>query len=79
MNYDVTIAIPVYNAEKYLRDTMMSALAQDYPSIEFLILDDCGNDNSINIIHQLQHEHQRGEHIRIVNQPMNMGVVVSEM
>lgn len=74
MNYDVTIAIPVYNAEKYLRDTMMSALAQDYPSIEFLILDDCGNDNSISIIHQLQHEHQRGEHIRIVSQPQNMGV-----
>lgn len=74
MNYDVTIAIPVYNAERYLRDTMMSALAQDYPSIEFLILDDCGTDNSIPIVRQLQQEHQRGKDIRIVSQPQNMGV-----
>lgn len=74
MQYDVTIAIPVYNAEKYLRDTMMSALAQDYPSIEFLILDDCGTDTSIDIIRQIQQEHQRGKDMRIVSQPRNMGV-----
>ena len=74
MKYDVTIAIPVYNAEKYLQKTLLSALAQDYSSIEFLILDDCGTDNSIAIIKQLQQEHPRGDDIRIVSQPRNMGV-----
>lgn len=72
--YDVTIAVPVYNADKYLHDTMMTALAQDYPSIEFLILDDCGTDSSIDIIHHLQQTHTRGEDIRIVSQEFNKGI-----
>ena len=72
--YDVTIALPVYNAGKYLLETMLSALQQDYPSIEFLILDDCGTDNSIDIIRQLQSGHPRGSDIRVVSQEHNMGV-----
>lgn len=72
--YDVTIAVPVYNAEKYLHDTMMTALAQVYPSIEFLILDDCGTDSSIDIIHHLQQTHTRGKDIRIVSQEYNKGI-----
>ena len=68
------MAFPVYNAEKYLRETMLSALAQDYPSIEFLVLDDCGTDGSMDIIRQLQQEHPRGKDIRIVSQECNKGV-----
>lgn len=74
MDYDVTIAIPVYNAEKYLSETMLSALAQDYASVEYLILDDCGTDGSMDIIRQLQCNHDRGKDIRIVRQPKNMGI-----
>ncbi|MBR1548849.1 MAG: glycosyltransferase family 2 protein [Prevotella sp.] len=74
MTYDVTIAIPVYNAEKYLRESLLAALAQDYPSIEYLILDDCGTDGSMDIVRQLQHEHSRGADIRIVSQEFNKGI-----
>lgn len=74
MKYDVTIAIPVYNAEKYLRVTLLSALSQDYPSIEYLMLDDCGTDGSMNIIRQLQCEHPRGSDIHIVSQEFNKGI-----
>ena len=42
MTYEVTIGIPVYNVEKYIRQTLDSALAQTFQSIEFLICDDCG-------------------------------------
>lgn len=72
--YDVTIGIPVYNAEKYITDTLMSALNQTYSSIEFLILDDCGTDSSIQIIRDIQSRHERGNDIRIVSQHKNMGV-----
>lgn len=74
MKHDVTIAIPVYNAKRYLRDTMLSALAQDYPNVEFLIVDDCGTDGSMDVIRLLQQEHPRGRDIRVVHQPQNMGV-----
>lgn len=74
MNYEVTIGIPLYNAGRYIRRTLESALAQTFGSIEFLILDDCGTDNSVDIVRGMQDEHPRGRDIHIVSQPRNMGV-----
>ena len=74
MRYEVTIGIPVYNVEKYIRQTMDSVLAQTFNSIEFLICDDCGTDSSIDIIKEYQRIHPRGMDIRIVCQPQNKGV-----
>ena len=71
MQYEVTIGIPVYNVEKYIRQTMNSVLAQTFNSIEFLICDDCGTDSSIDIIKEYQRSHPRGVDIRIVRQPQN--------
>lgn len=73
MEYEVTIGIPVYNVEKYIRESLESALAQTFPYIEFLICDDCGTDSSIAIVEEFQNSHPRGKDIRIVNQPRNMG------
>jgi glycosyltransferase involved in cell wall biosynthesis len=74
MAYKVTIGIPVYNVEKYIRQTLDSALAQTFPDIEFLVLDDCGTDASIDIVREYQQKHPRGKDIRIVRQPQNMGI-----
>lgn len=72
--YEVTIAIPIYNAEKYIRQTLDSALAQTFESIEFLILDDGCADSSIGIVHEYQQNHPRGKDIRVVHQLQNMGI-----
>ena len=72
--YEVTIGIPVYNVEKYIRLAMDSALSQTFESIEFLICDDCGKDSSMDIIREYQKTHPRGKDIRIVRQPQNMGI-----
>lgn len=72
--YDVTIAIPLYNAEQYIQQTMNSALEQTFQNIEYLLIDDCGTDNSLNIIHVLQNEHKRGKDIKIINHKYNRGV-----
>lgn len=74
MKYEVTIGIPVYNVEKYIRRAMDSALAQTFASIEFLILDDCGTDSSIDIVREYQKIHPRGKDIRILSQPQNGGL-----
>ncbi len=74
MSYEVTIGIPVYNMCKYIRRCMDSALAQTFESIEFLVLDDCGTDSSMDIIQEYQENHPRGKDIRIVRQPENMGL-----
>lgn len=74
MEYEVTIGMPVYQVEKYIRESLESALSQTFPSIEFLICDDCGTDSSIAIVQEYQDKHSRGKDIRIVRQPYNMGL-----
>ena len=73
MKYDVTIGIPVYRAEDYIRKSMESALAQTYPSIEFLIVDDACDDQSIAIIEEFQSAHPRGKDIHILSHQQNKG------
>lgn len=74
MYYDVTIGIPVYQAEEFINRTMDSALAQSYSNIEYLIIDDGSQDDSILKIRQLQYTHPRGCHIRILSHTNNLGV-----
>ena len=43
----VSIGIPTYNrANGYLRETLESALAQTYPSLEIVVADNCSPDNT---------------------------------
>ena len=50
MNPRVTVLMPVYNAEKYLRPAMDSILGQSFEDFEFLIIDDQSADSSLDII-----------------------------
>jgi glycosyltransferase involved in cell wall biosynthesis len=43
----VTIAIPFYNAEKYLLDSIKSVFAQTYKDWELILIDDGSTDNSL--------------------------------
>ena len=74
MGYEVTIGIPVYRAVEYIGETMKSALNQTFPDIEFLVVDDCGGDGSIQVVEQLQAEHKRGKDIHIIYNTQNCGV-----
>lgn len=74
MGYDVTIGIPVYQAEKYLSRSLESALAQTYPSIEFLLVDDGSTDGSLTIVDGFQKNHSRGAAIRLISHDHNIGV-----
>ncbi len=77
MVYDVTIGIPVYKSVDYIRRALESALSQTYSSIEFLLVDDCGNDGSMEIVRQMMTSHPRSEHIHIISHPSNFGVARS--
>lgn len=54
MNPKVSIIIPVYNAEKYIKDCVMSCLAQAYDNKEIIIVDNESTDNSLKIILELK-------------------------
>lgn len=74
MSYDVTIGIPVFDAEMYLSRSLESALAQTYSSIEFLLVDDGSTDGSVSMICDYQNHHSRSADIRIIHHDQNRGV-----
>lgn len=77
MKFDVTIGIPVYKSERYVRRALESALSQSYSSIEYLIVDDGGDDGSMEVVRDLQKTHRRGKDIRVIRHQENEGVSAS--
>ena len=74
-NIEVTIGFPVYNVERYVEKSLLSALEQDFHlPYEILVIDDCGTDKSMEIVRNLQSEHPKGDIIRIVRHEQNKGL-----
>src|SRR4030095_8191994 len=46
----VSIVTPAYNQAEFLRDTIESVLEQDYPNIEYVVLDDGSTDETPQIL-----------------------------
>lgn len=74
MGYEVTIGIPVYRAVHYIEKTMESALNQSFGGIEYLVIDDCGEDGSMEVVEYYKMNHPRGKDIRIIRNERNKGV-----
>ena len=67
----ISVVMPVYNAELYLKKSIYSILNQSYKNFEFLILDDNSNDNSKKIIKSFSEIDNR---IKVFEQKTNIGV-----
>lgn len=67
----ISIVTPLYNCEKYIKETIESVVLQSYTNWEMIIIDDCSTDNSIKIIT----EYTRSiPNIRILRNKQNVGV-----
>ena len=64
----VTVLIPAYNAEATIERAINSALAQDYPPFEILVVDDGSRDRTAEVVATYA---ERG--VRLVRLPRNHG------
>ena len=49
----ISIIIPVYNSEKYIRRFLNSILNQTFQDFEIILIDDNSKDNSLKIISEI--------------------------
>ena len=50
--HKVSILVPIYNVEKYLPKCLESVFAQTYKNVDYVFVDDCSSDNSLNVLKQ---------------------------
>jgi len=68
----ISVCIPVYNGEKYLRECLESVISQSYQHMEILIVDDCSSDSSLKMAEEFA---KKDERIRVVRNDANAGLV----
>lgn len=71
-NPSVTIAIPFYNAEKFLDQAILSACNQTYSNIEIILLDDGSSDKSLSIAKDFA---TKDERIKVYSDGKNKGLI----
>lgn len=67
----ISIIVPVYNVERFLRKCLDSLINQTYKNIEILVINDCTPDNSQNIIDEYS---QKDARVVPVIHPINKGL-----
>lgn len=69
----ISVGMPVWGVEKYIRRCLLSILNQDFDDMEVLVINDCTPDKSIDIANEIASSHPKGNLVRIINQSHNMG------
>ena len=70
----VSIIMPMYNAEKYIKESIKSVLNQTYEIWELLIIDDVSTDNSLEIVEEYV---ERDSRIKLFRLDENSGPAVA--
>ena len=67
MKHDVEISVivPVYNVQNYVRQCVDSILSQDFGDFEILLVDDCSTDGSLTLCEELYGTHPKMQILRL--------------
>ncbi len=70
----ITYAVFSYNQERFIREAIECALAQDYSPLEIIISDDCSTDRTFEVIRESTAGYA-GPHTLVINRnPKNLGI-----
>jgi len=67
----VSVIVPVYNKQSYLKESLDSLLSDSSENMEFLLIDDASTDDSISILEEAS---RRDPRVRLLKNPSNLGV-----
>ena len=56
-NFKISIIMPVYNVERYLRACLESVVNQTLEGVEIIVVNDGSKDNSISILNEYEKMH----------------------
>ena len=57
----ISVIIPMYNAEKYIKQCLDSVMSQTFDNYEVIVADDCSTDRSVEIVERIIEQHRGGE------------------
>ena len=70
----ITVIIPIYNSEPFIKKIIRSIQNQSLLDIEIILVNDVSTDNTLKIVEDLKNEDPR---IEIINNAKNMGILYS--
>lgn len=74
-DYLVSILVPVYGVEKYIARCARSLFEQSYRNIEYIFVDDCTSDKSIDVLFSVLEEFpDRKEQVNVIKNISNRGL-----
>ena len=76
-NVKVSILVPFYNVEKYVGRCVESLFTQTYQNVEFIFVNDCSPDRSINVINEYIEKHHVADKCKIISHTKNQGICAS--
>lgn len=72
--YKVSLIFPIYNVADFVKTSLLTALNQSFSSIEYILVDDCGTDNSMDIVQEIVNSHHRKTDVFIYKHTNNQGL-----
>ena len=71
----VSVIIPVYKAERYIERCVRTLFAQTLDSIEYIFIDDCSPDKSMDVMEKVLSEYPcRKGQVKVIRHSVNQGV-----
>ena len=71
----VSVLVPIYGVEQYIERCARSLFEQTYPNIEFVFVNDCTRDRSVEILMQVLKDYpHRAEMVKLINHDSNRGI-----